>query len=353
MLVSVLFFAVLYVYGPLIIKGDTLYALLGYCPDPFSSEGAVITIDSDSGNYKIIGRFNWPNQIFGCLFNYDPTITTKNHTIFLDFTSDFGFFITVDLDKAKVMDTITPKDAFFLGYINMEYNETSTNDFNVVGLTPNVEKNGLCSDGCFQFGLLNQNGLYKGLHDVYFKAMMDNAHYWDKESNVYYVQGSYDLNYSHPCAPRQSDLCMISIDVNNGNTLNKIGPNNYTIYQYYYNVSNINNNIQDVLVFVEGFDNICKHPYNNFGFAKINLVTTDIQLLTCIDRNITIEFTEYTAFNNDGTLFAEAVGNTETTTQVLIIDVNTGMSVVNTDLPGLGRKLPAWLDLYVIWGITF
>ena len=229
----------------------------------------------------------------------------------------------------------------------MEYISASSS---LLGLTPNVEKNGLCDDGCFQFGSLSTStGNYKGLHDIYFKAIMDNVHYLDRNNNIWYVQGSYDLNYSYPCAPRDSDECLISIDTTTGKMINAIGPNNYTVYAFTKNQTNLTN----VLSFVFGFEDICKHPYNDYAFATVNLKTAAADLIVCIDKSLMVESTEFTTFNADGSLFAVAVGDTETTTQVLIIDSKTGNATVNTDLSGLGKKLPAYLDLYLIWGVTF
>ena len=231
----------------------------------------------------------------------------------------------------------------------MEYVPTSKE---LLGLTPNVEKNGLCDDGCFQFGALSTStGSYKGLHDIYFKAMMDNVHYYDTMNNIWYVQGSYDLNYSHPCAPRDSDECFISIDTINGKMLNAIGPNNYTVYAFTKPQNGSSNT--EILSFVFGFEDICKHPYNDYAFANVDLMTAEAKLLTCLNHSLVVESTEFTTFNADGSLFSVAVGDTETTTQVLIIDSKTGEAKVNTDLAGLGKKLPAYLDLYLIWGITF
>ena len=57
--------------------------------------------------------------------------------------------------------------------------------------------------------------------------------------------------------------------------------------------------------------------------------------------------------SSDGTLFAVGVGDDETPAQVLILDPQTGGQIVQTALPGLGKELRAWLDLFVIWGVTF
>ena len=102
---------------------EVLYAVIGYCPTPFTSEGAVITISttntSDSDGYKILGKFDWPEEIFGCLYLYDPTVTFYEHKALLDFTSDFGFMIILDLETQTITDKITPKDPFFVGFVKL------------------------------------------------------------------------------------------------------------------------------------------------------------------------------------------------------------------------------------------
>ena len=69
-----------------------------------------------------------------------------------------------------------------------------------------------------------------------------------------------------------------------------------------------------------------------------NLEISAAELIVCIDKSLTVESTEFTTFNSDGSLFAVAVGDTETTTQAMIIDSKTGNTTVNTDLAGLGKN---------------
>lgn len=104
-------------------SAEPLYAIIGYCPTPFTSEGAIITVQStntsDKYDYTILGKFDWPEEIFGCLFLYDPTVTFYEHKALLDFTSDFGFMIIIDLETQTITDKITPKDPFFVGFVKL------------------------------------------------------------------------------------------------------------------------------------------------------------------------------------------------------------------------------------------
>ena len=169
---------------------------------------------------------------------------------------------------------------------------------------------------------------------------------------------------------------MIAINGVTGEILSAKEANNFTVYGYQpsptdelllkkqKHLGNVKNNFKtDTKVmafvngfvdgFVDGFEDECKHYYNNYAFAIIDLMTPDAELVSCLQDGITIEDTEYTTFNSYGTLFGNAIGDTETETQVLIINSTNGKVIVNSDLPGLGTKLLAYLDLYLIWGITF
>ena len=55
-----------------------LYAVIGYCPTPFTSEGAVITIDSQTGEYSIKGTLLFAS----CLFNAILSCKTNKYITF-------------------------------------------------------------------------------------------------------------------------------------------------------------------------------------------------------------------------------------------------------------------------------
>ena len=54
--------------------------------------------------------------IFGCPALYDPTVTFDRNTemLYLDFTSDFGELVVVDVPNAKVISHTKPKDEFWV-----------------------------------------------------------------------------------------------------------------------------------------------------------------------------------------------------------------------------------------------
>ena len=106
-----------------------------------------------------------------------------------DFTDSFGLLVEVDLKKAKVTSHESPDDPFFVGFTNMALARVS-NAIHVKGVTPHVEEDGICSDGCFAFGdLALTKAHYMNLGVIPFKAMMDDSHFYDAASNTFWIQG--------------------------------------------------------------------------------------------------------------------------------------------------------------------
>ena len=78
--------------------------------------------------FRIAGSTNhlaadWPSEIFGCTLDYDPIITFDHVSdqLLLDFTEDLGYFVLLDVVKAKITKSVESKDDFFTGYENMVY----------------------------------------------------------------------------------------------------------------------------------------------------------------------------------------------------------------------------------------
>ena len=62
----------------------------------FTSAGAVVAVNALTGDYKIIGTFDWPmNAIFGCAALFDPVVDYDRSSgmLYLDFTDDFGLMV--------------------------------------------------------------------------------------------------------------------------------------------------------------------------------------------------------------------------------------------------------------------
>jgi hypothetical protein len=72
----------------------TVYLTVLFCPTYFSTRGAVVRLDTVSGNYSVVGSpFKWPIGDSGeCSIQASPTVffdRSKNQ-LFLDFFSAFG-----------------------------------------------------------------------------------------------------------------------------------------------------------------------------------------------------------------------------------------------------------------------
>jgi len=178
---------------------------------------------------------------------------------------------------------------------------------------------------------------------------MDDTHYFEPTANVFYIQASYDLRDT-PCAPDQSDMCLLTLDGTDG-TLKAALWTNWTAYKYSQQASSDGN----LLTFVEGFDSTCQDPYNNFAFATVNLASASATLINCISHNATIDMDEWiSSFSLDDSLMATASGDAEAgAAQLLVFDTKSGNSVLNTALTGLAQALGAAEGLFDVWSADF
>jgi hypothetical protein len=171
------------------IFSEKLYLTVAYCPTLFTAGGALVNIDIATGNYTVINKFKWPHdiQFQGCggpAF-VDPTITynPNQDVLYMDFIDNFGALVEFQM-KDGTSKSIKPSDPFFVGYNNIAYVGSNT----IKGMTPTVEEDGFCSDGCFAFGKMDTStGKYNKLADVPFKEMADDSHYFDSDKNVFFM----------------------------------------------------------------------------------------------------------------------------------------------------------------------
>jgi len=247
--------------------------------------------------------------------------------------------------KSYQFTTVHPNNAFFTGYINL-----FTSGSYVKGLTGTVETSGYCFDGCFAIGQLEvPGGQYKKIQDIPFKAMLDDSHYFDPTSNILWVQGSYDLRTSNRCAPADEDECLLQIDTNTGNLLSAMWTN-WTIYKYAQPSDD-----GTIVSWMYGFEGLCKHPYDDFLFARVNLTDATAVPISCIPKNITVDMDEWIAsFSLDSTLMATGSGDSETgMPQLLVFNTSNANVVLNTNLTGLAEALKSADKLFNIWSVDF
>jgi hypothetical protein len=106
-----------------------VYMTVLFCPTLFSSRGAVVSIDTVTGNFSVVGKpFKWPIGDSGeCSIMASPTVFFDRATnrVYLDFFSAFGKAVVVDVLRAEVVATITPKDPFFIQYIDFYVGKTT------------------------------------------------------------------------------------------------------------------------------------------------------------------------------------------------------------------------------------
>lgn len=327
---------------------DPVLLTVAYCPTDFSSAGAVVSVDPLSGNYTVVGKFDWPpNAVFGCAALYDPTVTFDRATqrLFLDFGDDFGLLLTVDVAAAKVTQQTSPHDEFFVGFTNMQYDPRTQRLF---GLSPTGTSDG---EGAFQFGSLDPNavdGDYDIITNIPYRAVMDDTEYL--ANGTYWVQASHDTRPSSEWCDPHNDAaqCLIALDQKTGALLSSTFTN-YTVYKF-ADAPNANGT---VLAFLFGFESLCRHPYEDFLFANVNLTSAEADPIACMPRDVSIQEAEWiSSFSPDRSMFATASGF-GSELQFLSLDARTGAALADTDLSGLAKTLGAAEGLVFIWGVDF
>jgi len=312
----------------LLCNAAEVYLTVAFCPTAFTGAGAVVKVTT-SGNWSIVGTFTWPTAILGCPALDDPTVTfdSKSGLLYMYFI-DETLLTVLDIANAAITLQTTPSDIFFTGYENMAWIQRE--DI-LKGVSATVTEDGWCSDGCFQFGSLSTSGNYNSVQNIPFKAM-----------------GSYDLR-QQTCAPSDSDECLLALDATTGALVSAMWTN-WTVYRYGPRLPS-----GELLCWMEGFDSLCQHPYNNFLFAKVNLAGAKAAPVSCIPQEVTVNMDEWIAsFSPDGSLFATGSGNTETgEPQLLIFDSSSGAVMLNSNLPGLASKLETYDGLFLIWSVDW
>jgi len=320
------------------LNGKVLLTI-AYATTDFNSKGTVVSVDPKTGAWDILAIFNWPQEIFGRPDLYDPTFyfDYDNLRLYLSFTDLDGFMLTIDMKSKKIINPIQPSDPLFVGFINMLYDGKY-----LKGTVPVAD-----DDGEFSFGQIAPNSkTYKRLSIIPFKSMMDDTEYYDQKTQTVYVQAGYDKRPQR-CAPHDYENCFLAIDWNTG-ALKSAKYTNYTVYNYGRMGTTDPSNL---LAWVEGFDEFCQHPYNEFLFARVNLLTAAAKPIACI--NVTIQEGPWeSAFNDDESLFVTASRFAQNT-QFLVFDPITGKTLLNSHLDGLAEKLQCAELLYYIWDVAF
>lgn len=332
--------------------------LVAYCPTDTTGAGAIVRVDASSGATSIVGTFAWPSTIFGCVLDYDPTYAvdpSRPGVIALDFTDEFGFFIELDSQSAKVARTVTPSDPFFVGYTNMAYRGQNT----LVGLTPTVTQSGYCSDGCFQLGSLDlRSHKYAAATTIPFKAAMDDTH--TVVGNTFFVQASYDLrDPSQWCVPgHDAATCMLGVDIPTGKLLSAVGPTDYRVDDF-ADGTNVNSRSGDgatdttLLAVLEGASQMgCNATEGEFALGRVTLPSGAATKVACVASTAVVHEAAWeSAWLAGNSLWLTASGNAEDQAQLLVVDGATGAARINVDLDHVGKDLKAFDGLFEVWAI--
>ena len=331
-----------------------LLLTVAYCPTAFTSAGAVVAIDTQTGDWTVKGTFNWPQAVFGCVALEDPTVTSDpgSGMLYLDFIDEFALLAKLDLVTFKIT-SVSPSDEFFVGFTNMAYNASASSQ--LLGLSPTVEPSSspFCSNGCYNYGSVDPaTGLYRNITDIPFKATGDDVAtvlLTNTSAPVFYSQASHDLREgSARCAPSDVDNCLIALS--EGQLTSSI----YTpfdIYAFGYPTAPGASSVMSWLF----WESACRQSLNSYLFATLDLSTAQATPIACVPSNLTIDFDEWiAAFSLDNSLFATASGNSEgDPAQLLVFDTKTATPIVNSDLKGLPLRLGAWSNLIFIWSVDF
>lgn len=269
-----------------------------------------MTIDLQTGDWKIAQQFKWPPKINfdGCSGEFDDPAfaldlssnvslsliamkdkTTNSlipvQTLFLDFVDAFGELVALNLVTAKSTE-VKPSDVFFTGFENMYVASSTTVQgaltrsfrsssslMRLPGFAATVTQGGFCSDGCFGFGQMATSGpfppapllfhRFKGkfnwIKNLPYKALLDDSHFYDASTGTVYVQVSYPLTPDAFCSPNAPDLCLLAVNSKTGITYDPPLPltfggaftkvfTNYTVYKW----APVKESNGSVLAFVEG-----------------------------------------------------------------------------------------------------
>jgi hypothetical protein len=160
----------------------------------------------------------------------------------------------------------------------------------------------------------------------------------------------YNRQGTARCAPAQADECLLAIDATTGKLLASTFTN-WTIYDYAPTM----NSDGTLLGFLEGFDEVCNDPFNNYLFARVNLATATATPIACISNSTVIDEGPWmSSFSLDQTLFATASGDAEAgAAQLVVLNPTNGATITNNQLPGLGKALGAFQALFWVWYALF
>jgi hypothetical protein len=321
--------------------------VLSFCTSVLDGKGAVVTVQSDA-SFKVIATFAWPAAVGNdcpSVVNDDVVSFIDESFAYLDFSSQWGLVLKVDLRSGSIVSTVKPKSStIFDGFVEFD----SFSPAILTGLAGHVEPKGhYCEDGCFSLGHMDlSTGEYRLAADVPYKSVMTASHLVDLRRGLFYTQASYPLTPDASCASDSAQLCFVTIDASSGQLLNATGPNAYVAYAY----MPLPADKATALVWAHDCLSTAAAaaarpraaPDCNFAFLHVDIASSSIVAnISRVPPAVVVHTTpEKSVFSADGAFLAQASGNAYTgALQLLVFDVATGEALVNSAIPGLKQAL--------------
>jgi len=353
--------ATLFCALPLTTAEDAVYLTVAYCPSFFTGGGAVVSVDHQ-GKYSIVGKWDMPDEILGCPMNEDSNYhsAVAARTTHLSFGTEWGELWAVDLDGGALERRVkanTTDEYLFYGFTNFA---TTADGKLHRGLTPHVTEYGFCSKGCFRYGHQDvETGLFTGFQSdvgLPFKAVMSDTKFHHEEAGIYYAQGSYPLRSDARCSDDDTAQCLFAINATSGDLLSSKATKDWVAYKYEDALGGVSED-GTVLAWVFGFQDVCGKDLNSYAFARVHLQSASAELISCISKDDVVHMNpNMGGFTHDNKLFATASGNPYAgSMQLLVFDVQSGKTVLNTDLKGLPEALGVKMDeapFVDVWGLA-
>jgi hypothetical protein len=331
--------------------------VLSFCTSYFDGKGAVVTVRPDS-TFKVIATFALPKDIGDdcpSVVNDDVVSFVNQSVAYLDFSTQWGLVLKVDLQSGSIVSSVKPKSStIFDGFVAFDSFSASA----LSGLAGHVEPKGhYCENGCFSFGRMDSStGDYRMEADIPYKAVMTGSHLIDSRRGLFFTQASYPLTPEAYCGSDATQLCLLTIDGSSGEVLNATGPNAWVAYAYMPLAADRAlvwaHDCISVPAAAAAFAHSSGAPPRaaspasaadcNFAFLHVDISTSSIVAnISRIPKTVIVHTTpEKSAFSSDGLHLAQASGNAYTgAMQLLVFDVASGQAVVNSDIPGLKEAL--------------
>ena len=334
--------------------------VLSFCTSYYDAKGAVVLVQPDA-TFKVIATFAWPKDVGDdcpSVVNDDVVSFIDKSFAYLDFSTQWGLVLKVDLRSGSIVSTVKPKSTtIFDGFVEFD----SFSESALTGLAGHVEPQGhYCDNGCFSLGHMElSTGDYRMAADIPYKSIMTGSQLVDLHRGLFFTQGSYPLTPEASCASDETQLCFITIDGSSGQVLNVTGPNAWVAYAYMLLPADQGRALvwahdcitADAAAAAASLLASTARPGSampraapdcNFAFLHVDIASASIvSNVSRVPKSVVVHTTpEKSIFSPDGAYLVQASGNAYTgVMQLLVFDVASGQAVTNSNIPGLKEAL--------------